>query len=547
MNISIFSATITLNAGSGNGTNNEWNTGGTTVGDDCAQQGGTAANTGTKNDNLVTPLDGPAASGTITSIEVRVYAKADIDLSGTGDGIRVRIMSVYSEGIDATTDELTTSYAYYSHIFTTDPNTSAAWTWSGIISLEVGCRAIAGGKQDFSQLDVDHIEVIVNYNAEPVLTGLTGEDTLSSSECFQRTDGTGNVEINYRVSDADHSTVTVTVEYWNGTWNAAEDTYISGDKGSVDATSSTTDRQILWNAANELGAVEVTDYNIRVTATDASSDADQISLASNSLTIDTKEPTGYGCGTPSDGASPGPGNVTLESSVASDAGTVSYYFEIDDNATFLSPSASGWQEADNNWVSSGMVAGQTYYWHVKVRDSYGNETAYSSSFSFTVSNVKPTVSVNSVTEADNGTGLVTVNYNLEDPQNPENCKLLLEFSVDNKSTWNQAYISSASVGSIDNTGVGAGSSTGQITGISTNVSNQTFVWDSKNSGNEGGSQNNSEYSDVYFRITPEDVSSNTGATITSISFVLDNKVPSGYDCTTPANLSTNISLSPTLA
>ncbi len=544
----IFGASLTLNVVSGTGQDNDWNTGGVDVGTDCSQQGGTVAHTTKKGENLTVPLDNPLdPDGQISSIEVRVYAKADIDLSGLNEGVRVRILSGGTQGIDGSTDELTSSYAYYSHTFTTDPNTSGSWLWTAVNALEVGCRSIASGKTDFSQIDVDHIEVVITYNELPNITGITGEDVLSSTECFQQTGGTNLVEINYRVYDADHTTVTVTVEYWNGSsWISATDSYLSGDKGTVNAQSSTTDRQILWNVANELGNLEVSNYNVRVTATDAASGSDNISLSSNNLVIDTKDPSGYGCSSPTDAATPGPGNVTLEASTATDASTIFYYFEVDDNASYTSPDASDWQEEDKTWIASGMVAGQTYYWHVKTKDQYGNETSFASSYSLTVSNVKPTFTLNSLTHSTNGIGTITVNYNLDDPQAPENCKILIEFSIDNGSSWKQAYISSASVGSVDNTGVSSGSSTGQIQSIATNVSSGNFVWDSKNSGNEGGSLNTNEYANTLIRVTPEDNSANSGETVNSNSFTLDNKVPTGYGCSSPTDMATNISLVPTL-
>ncbi|MBD3345097.1 MAG: hypothetical protein GF401_08560, partial [Chitinivibrionales bacterium] len=139
-----------------------------------------------------------------------------------------------------------------------------------------------------------------------------------------------------------------------------------------------------------------------------------------------------------------------------------------------------------------------------------------------VTNNAPSVNLDSYSQGTGGNGQVTVQYDLSDADG-DNCKLLIEYSYDN-STWYQAYISSASTGTVNNTGTGTGASTGQITGITTNRSNVTFVWDSDNAGNENGAFTGEDAS-VYIRVTPNDGTID-GTTQTSAAFTVDNQDPS---------------------
>lgn len=538
-----FASTVNLDAVSGTGAANEWNTGGTNVGTDCAtEDDAIEANTNTKNKELSAPIANTALTGAITSVEVRVYARSSVDLTGTADGIRVALYNGATMYQDATTDEVTTTLAYYTNTWTLSPITSAAWTWAEVNTIDAGCQAIATGASSIDLLYVDHVRIVVTYNAIPVVTGLTAAANLDS-DAAQQTDGSGQIIVDYEVSDADHATVTISLEYWNNiTWGSATTT--SGDIGAgIDATSSTTDRSITWEADTDLGAVEVSNYNVRVVATDAGTASSNAARSANDFIIDTQAPTGYACSTPANASGPSGPDVTLTSASASDISTISYYLEVDDNADCLSPfDNSGWQSEDNDWVAAGLTLGNTYYWRVKAKDSYGNEGTPSAIFSFTVDNSKPNVVIDNVTQATDGTGLVTVQYDLSDPQAPENCELLIEHSV---GTWYQSFINSASVGTIDNTNVNTGTATRQIHTISTDQSNVTFVWASQNASNDNGALA-SEYANAYVRITPKDALANTGSTVSSISFVLDNADPTGYGCSTPADLATGISINVSL-
>jgi len=88
----LHAATVNLDAVSGTGAANEWNTGGTNVGTDCATaDDAIEANTNTKNKELSVPIANTALTGAITSVEVRVYARSSVNLTGTADGINVAL------------------------------------------------------------------------------------------------------------------------------------------------------------------------------------------------------------------------------------------------------------------------------------------------------------------------------------------------------------------------------------------------------------------------------------------------------------------------
>ncbi|MBN1980054.1 MAG: PQQ-binding-like beta-propeller repeat protein [Chitinivibrionales bacterium] len=551
LHVRLFAALDTLNALYGNGSDNQWTAGGANVGADCSEAGGTVSSQRRTLRNLTVPLDNEVDTagkkGRISSLAAYVSARANVSLIGKGDGIRIRVLqNGWSQDIDNMTDELTTSFVYYSHIFTTDPITGTRWTWAGINSLEAGCRTISNLITDFSYIYADHVFIIVQYNAIPVVRGSSGGLMLVAADCFQRSDGTGKVEVNYRIYDQDQIKDTIKVQYWNAaSWQTIATTYLSGDFGAVDCQNADTDRQILWNVAGHLGAIEVSTYNLRVIANDDSLGRDTVTASS--LRIDTRAPTGYGCKYPINSSTPGSPIVTLESNIATDMNPVHYSFQIDDNALFTSPDSSGWlQEGVFQWQAAGLTMNTTYYWRVKTKDTLENSSSFSSAFNFTVSMIKPSVIIHSVSLAPDGTGLVTVHFTLSDPQAPENCKLLMSHSIDNKATWRQSFISGSSHGTIDNTGVISGSSNGQITTIATDVSNGSFVWDSRNSQNQSGSLNATEYAAAYLRITPEDAAANRGDSVCSLNFVLDNKAPAGAGCSLPANGATNVSVQASL-
>ncbi|MFA6448281.1 MAG: DUF2341 domain-containing protein, partial [bacterium] len=262
-------------------------------------------------------------------------------------------------------------------------------------------------------------------------------------------------------------------------------------------------------------------------------------------TVDIIAPSGYANSSPANGATDVSLTPTLTSAVATDVSTISYYFQIDDNAGFTNAGGrlqqSGWLSADNDWVPAALDSNRLYYWRVKAKDVCDFEGTYSSTFSFTTLQNTPNITFVSFSQATDGSGKLTVTYNLSDPQS-DAARFLIDYSFDNI-TWYQAYIDSASAGTVSNTGVSGGTSTGQLTAIPTPQANATFIWDTKNAGNQGGAYA-SEDDSVYIRVTTYDAAQ--GETQTSTAFEVDDKAPANYSCSTPTNGTNGVSITPTL-
>ncbi|UCH79992.1 MAG: cytochrome c3 family protein, partial [Nitrospiraceae bacterium] len=112
--------------------------------------------------------------------------------------------------------------------------------------------------------------------------------------------------------------------------------------------------------------------------------------ANRSINIDNSAPTGLSNSTPADTATGQATNVNVVANTASDSdsGSVQYLFEVAEDSGFsVGLQQSGWQ-AGTSYAPT-LAVSTTYYWHVKAKDSVGNETAYTTTWSFTTST--PTV------------------------------------------------------------------------------------------------------------------------------------------------------------
>jgi predicted CxxxxCH...CXXCH cytochrome family protein len=124
-------------------------------------------------------------------------------------------------------------------------------------------------------------------------------------------------------------------------------------------------------------------YTLYPWAKDAAGNVSLVFGSPQTVQVDSTAPTGLSLSAPADEAVAQPQNVTLSCSTATDSGVggVMYQFSITDEASYNQN--SGWQ-AGTTWAPSGLVKGDRYLWTVKAKDSLGNETAFLTQRSFTV-------------------------------------------------------------------------------------------------------------------------------------------------------------------
>jgi C1A family cysteine protease len=191
--------------------------------------------------------------------------------------------------------------------------------------------------------------------------------------------GSPIVNITYDVSDDEQSEVSTSFEYWDGaSWQACVTTTGEGTQTTGTGKSGT------WDAKTDFDEHYMTDCKIRVTADDGQAENNIGSGESSPFTLDTKDPTGSGCNTPNNGTTDVSINPDLTCLTASDdSPPISYYFQLAENDIFtLGLQESGWQSS-TTWSPATFDYNKQYFWRVKAKDSYDNETDYGSTFNFT--------------------------------------------------------------------------------------------------------------------------------------------------------------------
>ena len=195
--------TVELNAVSGTGTGPiAFEAEGATHGDDCSAPGGTASSYTGKvpNKRLYVPIADTTLTedDTIYFVQVRVMAKADVNMNGTYDGIRIALRLGNKESRDRAIDELDTVYAYYSTVWANNPVTGNTWTWEEVCEIEAGVFTAKRRQLTFATYTVDHIQIVVTYGngnspqkaSSVAISGTTkvGE-TLSGSYVYSDDEG----------------------------------------------------------------------------------------------------------------------------------------------------------------------------------------------------------------------------------------------------------------------------------------------------------------------------------------------------------------------
>jgi hypothetical protein len=107
-------------------------------------------------------------AGTINSVTVWMRALTSAgDLCGAKISLKTGVTTV-----DGAAESFAFDWTWYnfSKVWTLNPVTGLAWTWTQINALQIGCRLL--GDDDYDEVDVTQIYVVVDYTA--VASGWTG-------------------------------------------------------------------------------------------------------------------------------------------------------------------------------------------------------------------------------------------------------------------------------------------------------------------------------------------------------------------------------------
>ena len=80
-----------------------------------------------------------SGSGTINSVTIWIRCKASANTFGWQPTAQTALRT-HSTNYYGTSNSLSTSYTNYSKAYTTNPNTTSAWTWEEVDAMEIGVR-----------------------------------------------------------------------------------------------------------------------------------------------------------------------------------------------------------------------------------------------------------------------------------------------------------------------------------------------------------------------------------------------------------------------
>lgn len=121
-------------------------------------------------------LPDPSQSGTINSVTVHFRARWTYTGSIVAQSYGTPQVRIGGTTYSGTQQALTGSFASYNRSWSTNPNTSSAWTWQNINDLVAGIRLNAGSYGDsknptLGEAYCSQLWVVVDYN-EPVANKL---------------------------------------------------------------------------------------------------------------------------------------------------------------------------------------------------------------------------------------------------------------------------------------------------------------------------------------------------------------------------------------
>ncbi|MDP4007895.1 MAG: S-layer homology domain-containing protein [Candidatus Peregrinibacteria bacterium] len=378
----------------------------------------------------------------------------------------------------------------------------------------------------------------------------------------QATDGTGYVTFSTTVADADGDETKLKVEYSEDGGSSFYDadlvsatpdgagsvdlddaqTYQIGTVNGIDTDAADTVVTIVWDsksASNGNGAVtdEQSDIQVRVTANDSIIDSSV--GTSTSFSLDNGGPAGLASFTSSATTS---SSITWTWTAATSEGSAFDHYVIwsgenQSDVENRTGTASEWDDSDDTNLTTistatttiaGLSENTTYYAKIWAVDSYGNESTLSTATAN--NNGKPTLSGLSATQADDGSGDVTIQFTIDDADDDDILQALVEYNIGDG--WVKLNLSedadditqSAATPDIDvendNT-YQVGNATGYILS-SIGANTITVLWPTLDDGGE-----DFDTSSAQVRVTPFD-GIEAGSALTASSIVLDNTAPTGF-------------------
>jgi len=247
-------------------------------------------------------------------------------------------------------------------------------------------NAITSTAVDLGSAGYDYTWGFGRVDAYEAVASVIPSDTPPEVTNVTAAQSSPTVDITYDVTDAEQSDVTISFEYWDG--DSWEDCVTTTGEGSQ---STGTGKSGTWNAKTDFDGHYLTDCKIKVTADDGQAANNTGSDESSEFILDTKDPTGYGCDTPANGATGISIDPNLTCITASDdSPSVSYYFQLAEDDIFtVGLQESSWQSS-TTWSPSTLSYSTQYFWRVQAKDAYDNETDYGSTFDFTTESVPDT-------------------------------------------------------------------------------------------------------------------------------------------------------------
>lgn len=502
-------ATDTLDALAQAGGSNQWGA----DANRCAALDNNEANVTTGGSSrLETVISNSSENGSINSVTVRTSCYKNNNPIFGNAYIRpgLRTGGTWYEGADQL---VTTEEAYYENVWTTNPG-GGSWTWTQVNALDAGGRCRKSGGWGNPTFYSDHVQIVVDYNAYPDVTGLSAGANATGTQIDSNT-----VNIDYEIFHVDDNAVTITARYREGGAGSWIDlTNTSGDVGTVNANSSTTDRTLVWDAKTQLGAGKDANFEIRIIATDTNHTTQKDSVVTTSFLIDTQKPTVLANLTV---LGVGQDTVRLQWSSATEAHFDHYEIWYGSDSSGVAQrnlSASEWDTSDSTNLGtittttttiSGLSVLTKYYFQIWAVDQAGNEMTTSP-----VSTTTLTTAVPQVTGFDPQSDIIVTQINSDDIQigyevydaDDSTVTITLEMKLSTDPAWDSTWTIMKPHVSGD---------TGVVVGDQS--ANDTIIWDVRG---HLGQVNRT----AYIRVIAVDSAGNSD-TSTSTSFGIDTDNP----------------------